>query len=186
VTRVWLVRHGAASAHWGEHLDPGLSPQGRSDAAAASDLLAGGGPMPVVSSPLARTRQTAEVIAAAWSVGVVVEPAVTEVPSPTQDLAGRHRWLVDLLGGTWTTQPAPLWKWRQELVAFVCSLAEPTVVVTHAVAINTVLAEATGDDRVFTEAVAPGSVTVVDVDPGGEAPMVVVAVGALDGAARLW
>lgn len=186
VTRVWLVRHGEASAGWGEDHDPGLSPQGREDAAAAADLLAGAGPVPVVTSPLARTRQTAEAFALRWGVTVTVEPAVSEVPSPTSDLIERQQWLGDFLSGSWSTQPAELWQWRRRLLGFVRSITEPTVVVTHAVAINTVLAEANVDDRVFTEAVAPGSVTVIEVEPGGGSPLVVVAIGARDHASGLW
>lgn len=186
MTSVWLVRHGAASAQWWQDRDPGLSPVGREEATSAVRLLDDVGPLPVVASPLARTRETAGVFAAAWGVEIAVEPAVSEVPSPVHDLAGRQQWLQEFLGGHWSSQPSGLWGWRHALVEFMCSLAEPTVVVTHAVAINTVLAEANGDDRVFTHAVAPGSVTVVDVEPGHPVPLTVVAVGALDGAARLW
>jgi broad specificity phosphatase PhoE len=186
VTRVWLVRHGEASAQWWQDRDPGLSPVGRDEALAAVHLLDGVGPLPVVASPLARTRETAGVFASAWGVDVAVESAVSEVPSPVHDLAGRQQWLQEFLGGHWSMQPPGLWGWRHALLEYLCSLGEPTVVVTHAVAINTVLAEANGDDRVFTHAVAPGSVTVIDVEPRHTAPLTVVAVGARDDTARLW
>ena len=32
MTQVWLVRHGEASASWGEHSDPGLSDKGLREA----------------------------------------------------------------------------------------------------------------------------------------------------------
>jgi broad specificity phosphatase PhoE len=186
VTRVWLVRHGEASANWGQELDPSLSPQGRLDAAAAVDLLDGVGPMPVVTSPMRRTRQTAEAFASAWGVEVVVEPAVSEVPSPTSDLVQRQQWLGGFLASGWSMQPDDLWRWRQNLLRFLRSLTTPTVVVTHAVAINTVLAEANNDDGVFTSAVAPGSVTVVDFSAGDAGLLSVVALGVVNDAARVW
>lgn len=186
MTRVWLVRHGSASAQWWQDRDPGLSPVGRAEALAAVHLLDGVGPLPLVTSPLARTRETAGVFASAWGKDVAVEPAVSEVPSPVHDLDGRQQWLQEFLGGYWSTQPPALWDWRHALLEFLCSLGEPTVVVTHAVAINTVLAEANGDDRVFSHAVAPGSVTVIDVEPGPPAALTVVAVGARDDTVRLW
>ncbi len=184
--RVWLVRHGEASARWWQDHDPQLSAQGQRDAATAVDLLADVGPVPVVTSPLARTRQTAAAFAQAWDVEPVVQPAVSEVPSPISDLAGRQQWLQDFLGATWSDQTDDLWAWRRQLVGFVRSVREPTVVVTHAVAINTVLSEANGDDRVFTHAVAPGSVTAIDVGTGEAAPLMVVAIGAVDTATALW
>lgn len=186
MTRVWLVRHGEASANWGQDLDPPLSPQGHLHAATAVDLLAGVGPMSVVTSPMARTQQTAEAFALAWGVEVAVESAVSEVPSPTPDLTQRQQWLGGFLAGKWSAQPDDLWTWRRSLLAFVRLLTEPTVVVTNAVAINTVLAESNNDDRVFTSPVAPGSVTVVDVGPGGEGSLSVVALGVLSDAARVW
>jgi broad specificity phosphatase PhoE len=186
VTRVWLVRHSEASAHWGQDLDPALSPQGIADAAAAVDLLHGVGPLPVVTSPMKRTRQTAGAFASAWGVEVAVEPAVSEVPSPTSDLAQRQQWLGGFLASGWSTQPDDLWTWRRNLLRFVRSLTAPTVVVTHAVAINTVLAEANNDEAVFTSAVAPGSVTVVDIGAGDAGLLSVVALGVVNDAARVW
>jgi broad specificity phosphatase PhoE len=224
--RLWLVRHGQAAAGWGEELDPPLSPQGRLDAEVAADLLAPGGARPVMTSPLLRTRQTAEILASRWQATPVVADEVTEVPSPGAggDASGgsdranraadpraadpraadpraadpraedpqavlrhRARWLAGFLNGRWTDQPASLWAWRRRLVGFLATLAQPTVVVTHAVAINTVLAEAAGDDRVFAWPVAPGSVTVVEVRRAERRWSVeVVAIGATDATSLVW
>jgi broad specificity phosphatase PhoE len=214
-TRLWLVRHGHAAAGWGEDRDPPLSPLGRRDAEVAADLVAPGGVRPVFTSPMLRTRQTADVLASRLGVRAVVASEVTEVPSPEGPVGGtgavrrdegdedddvaegheaaalRHRaqWLSVFLAGRWTGQPEPLWAWRRRLLGFLATRDQPSVVVTHAVAINTVLAEAAGDDRVFTSAVAPGSVTVVDVhsEPGqGAWSFAVVAVGAADASSRVW
>jgi broad specificity phosphatase PhoE len=172
--RLWLVRHGEAAAGWDAHPDPPLSNRGRQDAQRAADLLAPVGPRPLFTSPLLRTRQTAAVLAAAWNTEAVVAPEVTEVPSPPTaepgegaPLDARGRWLAQFLAERWTHQPDYLWHWRHTLIGFLAGLTEPCVVVTHAVAINTVLAEATGDERVFTAAVATGSVTAVEVSPDG-------------------
>jgi broad specificity phosphatase PhoE len=190
VTRLWLVRHGEAAAHWGEELDPPLSPAGQRDARRAAGLLAAVGPLPVMASPLMRTRQTAEVIASSWATEVSIAEAVREVPSPpvaagagaADVLQARSQWLGGLLADRWTNQPDWLWAWRRTLLGFLAALAHPAVVVTHAVAINTVLSAARGDDRVFTVPVATGSITVVEVDPAAEPPWAIVAVGVRDAA----
>jgi broad specificity phosphatase PhoE len=210
VNRLWLVRHGRATAGWGEDADPPLSPEGRGDAEVAADLLAPGGSLPVVTSPLRRTRQTAEVIAGRWASVHTAADEVTEVPSSdplgsggeladpvdaAEALAARAAWLAGFLVSEWRSQPAWLWAWRRRLLGFLGGCTQPTVVVTHAVAINTVLSAARlsdsgADDRVFTVAVAPGSVTVVDVRGAGRrepAPSFeVVAVGATDPASLIW
>ena len=57
---LYLVRHGQAAAGFGSHADPGLDEVGRSQALAAAAELMQLPVMNVVSSPLARARQTAE------------------------------------------------------------------------------------------------------------------------------
>jgi broad specificity phosphatase PhoE len=59
---LYLVRHGQAAASWGEDPDPGLNALGHGQAArmaAALAALAALGPMPIMISPLRRTRETA-------------------------------------------------------------------------------------------------------------------------------
>jgi broad specificity phosphatase PhoE len=164
LTRLWLVRHGTAAAGFGADLDPGLSEQGVAEARRMAAHLAPRGPLPVVSSPLLRTRQTAAEVAAGWSVPVVVATEVTEVPSPTRDLAGRRQWLAEVLPGRWTDQAPALWHWRHTMLDYLRAVDTDTVVVTHMVAINAVLAEATGDDRVISQPVPAASLSVVDSD----------------------
>ncbi len=91
MARVRLVRHGHAAAGFGAATDPGLDEQGRVQAAALVDRLAPLGPLPLVSSPLRRTRETVAVLEAAWGSPARIEPRVAEIPSPTDDLAERRR-----------------------------------------------------------------------------------------------
>ena len=53
---LYLVRHGQAAASWGEDPDPGLNALGHGQAARMAAAL---GPMPIMISPLRRTRETA-------------------------------------------------------------------------------------------------------------------------------
>lgn len=85
VPGLYLVRHGqtadtaarlfAGGAHEGAPLDE----VGQKQAQAAADLLAGSGAAAVVASPMLRTQQTAEPIAAKLGVSVVTDPDWREV-----------------------------------------------------------------------------------------------------------
>jgi broad specificity phosphatase PhoE len=146
--RLILVRHGRAAAGWGEDLDPGLDELGRAEASAVADQLAELGPMPIVVSPMRRTRETAAPLEARWGVTARVEPAVGEVQSPTPDLAARTAWLGAFMRSTWDEQPPELHQWRQRLVDALLAIEVDTVVVSHFVAINVAVGFATGDPRV--------------------------------------
>ena len=150
MARLILVRHGRAAAGWGDDLDPGLDDLGRAQAAAAADALAPIGPLPVVASPLRRTRETAAAFESRWGVTARLEPAVGEIPSPTPDLSARTEWLRSVMASTWSVQSRELHQWRDALLRALLDLQQDTVVVTHFVAINVAVGAATGDDRVIS------------------------------------
>jgi broad specificity phosphatase PhoE/ribonuclease HI len=81
-TTTLLLRHGqtemSVDKRFSGASDPELTEVGRAQAAAAATRLAGSGAVAVVSSPLTRTRQTAQLVAAALGVEVAVEPGLRE------------------------------------------------------------------------------------------------------------
>jgi broad specificity phosphatase PhoE len=141
VSRLYLVRHGEAAAAWNADRDPGLSETGRGQAESVAAELAPLGPLRIVTSPLRRTRETAAPLAAAWSVTPSVDPAVAEIPSPTDDLATRGAWLMDLFATDWEDWPDDLQAWRRGIPETLAALDADTVVFTHFVFI----AHAVGD-----------------------------------------
>lgn len=162
MTRVWLVRHGEADAGWGDHQDPGLSPTGLEQAEALARSLAPLGPLPLVTSPMERCRQTAAPLAARWRTPVVVDPAVGEITAPGVDLADRPRWLSTLMAGSWGDAGERERAWRDAVVERISSTPSDTVIVTHFVLVNAVVGAATDDDRVLCVHPAHASVTVVE------------------------
>ena len=114
---IYMVRHGRAAAGFGEHADPGLDDVGRQQAERAAGTLADaiGTPVPIYSSPLARARQTAAPLAARWGADVTIESRVAEIPSPTDDLRERARWLADAMAGRWVDLPAEVLDWRRNI-----------------------------------------------------------------------
>jgi len=182
---VRLVRHGRATGGWDADPDPGLDDVGVAQALALRDALAGlragssrSHPQ-LVTSPLRRCRETAAPLGAAWGVAASVEPLVTELPSPDGVAFGRRvPWLQEAIAGSWTALGPRYTAYRDAVVAHVAGLTIDTVVVSHFIAINTVIGYCLGDDRVMVNRLDNTSVTIVETGPGGPTDLVLVSVGA--------
>ena len=167
MSHVVLVRHGRATAGWDADPDPGLDEVGHAQATAMAEALHLFGPLPLYTSPLRRCRETAAALERRWGVEAIVNPAVGEIESPSDDLAQRGAWLRGVMGGQWSEQADDLRAWRQRVIDGVLALeAEDAVVVSHFIAINAIVGEATGDDRVVTFAADNCSWSEVIVDAG--------------------
>lgn len=169
--RLYLIRHGKPAASWGGHDDdPGLDDTGRGQAEAARDVLLGLPPAQrpklVVSSPLARCRETAEPTARALGVEVEIDPAVGEIPTPAA-LApdARPEWLRQAFQGRWQDIAGDLDynAWRRTIAASLVARGD-TAVFSHFVAINAVVSHLTGDDRVVGFRPDHISITILETD----------------------
>jgi broad specificity phosphatase PhoE len=160
-----VVRHGKAEAGFGGAMDPGLDALGRAQADAVAARLAPLGPVPILSSPLARARQTAAPLAMLWNRTPAIEDAVAEIPSPPgMTLEERVVWLRNLMTGSWRAVPRDLAAWREHCIATLAAIAEDTVVFSHYIAINVAAGAAMGDDRVVVFSPDNCSVTVLETD----------------------
>ena len=166
MVRLYLVRHGKAAASFAEAHDPGLDETGRAQAEKLAERVAPLGPLPIVTSPLRRTRETAAPLEQRWRFTARIEPAVGEIPSPVNDPPTRGLWLRDVMAGRWSAQPNELREWRQGVADALLALERPTLVMTHFVAINVAVGIADGDDRVVGFAPDNCSITVLDVEDG--------------------
>ena len=164
MARIYMVRHGKASASWAEAADPGLDETGRAEAQAAADVLSKLTPMAILSSPLARARETAEPLEMAWSIHARIEPGVAEVPSPDIALEGRGAWLRGLMSGRWREADAMRRAWRDGVVATLVRQPKDCAIFSHFVAINVAVGAATGDDRATLFQPANGSITIFETD----------------------
>jgi broad specificity phosphatase PhoE len=175
-----MVRHGKAEAGFGGGMDPGLDALGRSQALDVAERLRSLGPLPILSSPLRRTQETAAPLASIWNEKPVIEAAVAEIPSPKgMTLEERAQWLRNLMAGSWRSVPVELAEWREACIASVAGLSDDTVIFSHYVALNVIAGASTGDDRVVTFSPDNCSVTTFETDgvalrlveKGGEAPL---------------
>ena len=166
MTRLVLVRHGRPDGAWGHDPDPGLDSVGVEQARALADVLGPAGPLPIVVSPLRRTRETAAPLVDRWGVEPVIEPAVGEMTAPRDPRPDAGAWLRTLMGGTGDDQPAVMDPFRARVLGAIRALRTDTVIVTHYLVINAVVGAATDDDRVVCFAPAHCSRTVVELDSG--------------------
>ena len=94
----------------------------------------------------------------------MVEPAVREVPSPTENLGNRREWLHEVMSGTWAQADAWLRPWRQGMIDALLGVPDDSVIISHSVAINVAVGTAHGDDRVTLFRPNNCSVTVLETD----------------------
>ena len=142
---IYLVRHGEAASSWGESHDPGLSELG---ARQARDVVAElqsklDKETQLISSPLARARETALPLAASLSLPVEVRAAFREIPAPVP-LPERQPWLRQFMQETWEAQPASLCGWRDSIVEQLLELRQTAVIFTHFLVINAAVGIAQG------------------------------------------
>jgi len=166
MARLYLVRHGKAAAGWDADADPGLDDLGQSQAEIMAERLGPLGPLPLVTSPLRRTRETAAALERRWRITAGVEPRIAEIPSPVEGLAARAEWLAAAMQQNWGNLPPALQNWRRDLLQALAGYAEDSVLVTHFIAINVALGQALGDDRVVCFRPAGCSCTVIEVGGG--------------------
>jgi broad specificity phosphatase PhoE len=163
---LYLVRHGRASAGFAEAHDPGLDNVGRMQAEAVAQELASFGPLPIITSPLKRARETAVPLETQWGVQARVEQAVAEIPTLTLDLQARSAWLHQALRGRWSELPITYQHWREHIATALIALGTSTVITTHFVAINAAVSVATNDDRMVCFEPDHCSCTVLEVRDG--------------------
>lgn len=165
---IYLVRHGEAAASWGESADPGLSEQGRRQAESVADALAprlhGGASL--LSSPLARARETAVPLARRLALPVLEHEAFREVPSPVP-LAGRQAWLKQFMRERWESQDEVLHTWRDAAIKGLQELSPPAVVFTHFLVINAVVGVLLGRAETLCFWPDNGSITHLRVGSSG-------------------
>jgi len=185
VGRIYLVRHGQTS--WNEakifrgRADIGLSEQGRAEAECAASALGDAPLSGIYASPLSRTRETAEKIAAHHNADVAADPAFLDIDYG--EWTGRPdaevRESFPDLYEQWETSPQlvqfpggeSLDRVRLRAVARLNELARlhwdgTIAVVTHRVVLKVLLCEIKGLDnsRFWDVPVNPAAICVVETD----------------------
>jgi broad specificity phosphatase PhoE len=162
MAQIYLVRHGRAASGWGLETDPGLDDLGRSQALATAQKMAPRGPLPIISSPRARARETAMPLAEIWDIQPAIEERVGEIRFPSDTPADRVRWLKEVMMDQWPNLGPDLRQWRRKVLNALLSIATDTVVFTHFIAINVAVGHATADHRVVSFRPDNASITILE------------------------
>ena len=109
---IYLVRHGQAAAGYSEDPDPGLSDLGRTQSETAAASLCAARPERILSSPLKRALETAEPYAQIVEQPIILEPRMSEIPSPNLSVSERGAWLQGIMQGQWSNQSTTLKAWQ--------------------------------------------------------------------------
>ena len=162
MAKFYLVRHGKATAGGGMQKDPGLDDLGRAQAKAAALALAPLGTLPIITSPLTRTRETSRPLAEIWGIEPLVEKRVGEIRFPSENSANRVKWLKKIMTARWPILDEDLQRWRREVIEALCACEMDCVVFSHFIAINAAVGHATGDDRVVSFRPDNCSITIME------------------------
>lgn len=162
MAKLYLVRHGKATAGWGMEKDPGLDDLGHAQAKTAALALAPLGPLPIITSPLTRTRETSKLLAKIWGIEPQLEKRVGEIRFPSENSANRVKWLKKVMVDQWPNLDQDLQRWRREVIGALCACETDCVVFSHFIAINAAVGYATGDDRVVSFRPDNCSITILE------------------------
>ncbi len=163
MTTIYLIRHGQAEAGWSTQRDPGLDDTGRQQASEAARAFAEREPLPVITSPLRRARETAHEFEMIWRRPAVVDDRVAEIPSEGMTLAERGEWLKALRKRRWVElEDEVMASWRRAAIVSLLAITQDTIVVSHFMVINAVVSWATGDERVVCCQPMQGSRTTLE------------------------
>ncbi|MEM6412062.1 MAG: histidine phosphatase family protein [Pseudomonadota bacterium] len=168
---IFLVRHGEASAGWGDHPDPGLSELGRDQAERAALELMALGAYQAVTSPMQRCRETCSAFEDLAGLSASVVEAISEIETP-EGVSDRVAWLREIMAGEWSGE---LLDWRKRAYEAVNALPDGTAVFSHFVAINAIVGEITSDPRVLV--FRPGHCSVTQVERNSDGVLTVETLG---------
>lgn len=144
---LYLIRHARPAERFGEE-NSCLSPQGRAEASELATICTECGARAVISSPLRRAVQTAEILANRLGLQITIEPRLSELTCPPR-VSDSRKWLHDFLDSTWTEAAPELRWWRAAVIHTLCGLSTDTLIITHFALINAVVAFATSSGPVL-------------------------------------
>jgi broad specificity phosphatase PhoE len=167
VPKLYLVRHAEPAALWGSHPDPGLSQLGHEQARGVAQRLAVLNITSLVTSPLARCRETAAALEAQLGCVATINRGVAEIPVP-EAVTDHRPWLMAVMSGTWNDAHVDpmLRTWRDAVGEALLSFSQDTIIFSHFVAINAAVSLATNSDHVTVFKPGHASVTILNARAG--------------------
>lgn len=162
MTRLYLVRNARTEEGVGFIENPALDDVGRIQAEAVADLLGSRPRMPIYCSPQKRALETAAPLAKRWLTAPVIDESITLMPLPDEECCDRHQWLNQFMTETWREAPRAQIAWRERCLVLLENMTADSVIVSHFLVINTIVAAAMGVAQTMVFQPDNGSITIVD------------------------
>ena len=146
-----LIRHGEASAAWGDDPDPGLSEKGISQASKLTtikdlDQLDG---YDFISSPKSRAVMTATPLIKKYNKNLKIDNAFTEIPSTNVEPKDKKEWLSNIVNMKLCSLPEEVNSWRLKLIRKIMERERNTIIFSHFMVINALIAEFINNDKLL-------------------------------------
>lgn len=135
-----LVRHGEASASWGDHIDPGLSKNGLKQANnliqffSNEDLSS----FDFFSSPKARAIETSTPLAKSYKKHVIVNKRFSEIPSENIPNNKKQGWLKEIMLQDQSALPVMVKDWREKIFEELFLIKNNAIIFSHFMVINAI------------------------------------------------
>ena len=138
-----LIRHGEASASWGDDPDPGLSQLGENQ---AIELINNNELLLLenyhfISSPKSRALMTAAPLAKKYNKDVEINAVFSEIPSNGIDPKDKKDWLTKIIKMDLINLPNEVNNWRSELTKQILLIERDTIIFSHFMVINALVGE---------------------------------------------
>ena len=136
-----LVRHGEASASWGDHDDPGLSEKGQNQAHALIDYFAKDdlNKYNFISSPKRRALETSQPLAKFYNKDVIACKAFSEIPSDNIPNERKQEWLKNIMLQEQIMLPDMVKDWKNRIMEELFLFKSHTIIFSHFMVINTII-----------------------------------------------
>jgi probable phosphoglycerate mutase len=163
---IYLVRHGEAAHSWADSADSELSAHGHQQALSVVKNFENQDPLKIRSSPLLRARETATPLAKKWREPIFIDDRFKEIPTDVQQ-KNRRKWLQEIASLRWTDVSPKLREWRVDSWEALIAINHDTVIFTHFMVINSLIAQLRDDDRLVLFQPDNASITHLLVDEKG-------------------
>tara|TARA_B110000495_G_C22897042_1_gene523376 strand:- start:185 stop:748 length:564 start_codon:yes stop_codon:yes gene_type:complete len=137
-----LIRHGEASASWGEHIDPGLSNDGKKQAEKLIETFSEENleNFKFISSPKLRAVETGQPLAMYYNKDLKIQNEFSEIPSEKISNDKKQNWLREVMSQDINTLPEEIKSWQDNIMNALSSINSDAVIFSHFMVINAIAA----------------------------------------------
>lgn len=146
-----LIRHGEASASFGEHADPGLSEKGKQQAHNLMETLSKENfdNFKFISSPKLRAIETAQPLRLEYNKDLVIRNEFSEIPSNNIPGHEKQEWLRGVMSQETLTLPEAVKLWQNNIMSGLLNINSDAIIFSHFMVINAIAASVLKNNKLL-------------------------------------